>query len=159
MARDLGRAGATGPAVCDTADMKAWSTGLSILAAAAAFGFIVFRFADRGWPAHQIVGLAIAIPAFCLWVLARVQLRKSFAVTAQARQLVTHGLYSRLQNPVYVFGALLIVGLIVLSGQIRFLLLFVILIPLQWVRIRNERRVLEEKFGEAYRDYRRRTWF
>jgi len=139
--------------------MKAWSTGLSILAAAAAFGFIVFRFADRGWPAHQIVGLAIAIPAFCLWVLARVQLRKSFAVTAQARQLVTHGLYSRLQNPVYVFGALLIVGLIVLSGQIRFLLLFVILIPLQWVRIRNERRVLEEKFGEAYRDYRRRTWF
>jgi len=159
MARDLGRAGATGPAVCDTADMKAWSTGLSILAAAVAFGFIVFRFADRGWPAHQIVGLAIAIPAFCLWVLARVQLRKSFAVTAQARQLVTHGLYSRLQNPVYVFGALLIVGLIVLSGQIRFLLLFVILIPLQWVRIRNERRVLEEKFGEAYRDYRRRTWF
>jgi len=139
--------------------MKAWSTGLSILAAAAAFGFIVFRFADRGWPAHQIVGLAIAIPAFCLWVLARVQLGKSFAVTAQARQLVTHGLYSRLQNPVYVFGALLIVGLIVLSGQIRFLLLFVILIPLQWVRIRNERRVLEEKFGEAYRDYRRRTWF
>lgn len=159
MARDLGRAGATGPAVCDTADMKAWSTGLSILAAAVAFGFIVFRFADRAWPAHQIVGLAIAIPAFCLWVLARVQLRKSFAVTAQARQLVTHGLYSRLQNPVYVFGALLIVGLIVLSGQIRFLLLFVILIPLQWVRIRNERRVLEEKFGEAYRDYRRRTWF
>ena len=139
--------------------MKAWSTGLSILAAAVAFGFIVFRFADRGWPAHQIVGLAIAIPAFCLWVLARVQLGKSFAVTAQARQLVTHGLYSRLQNPVYVFGALLIVGLIVLSGQIRFLLLFVILIPLQWVRIRNERRVLEEKFGEAYRDYRRRTWF
>ena len=135
MALDLGRAGATGPAVCDTADMKAWSTGLSILAAAVAFGFIVFRFADRGWPAHQIVGLAIAIPAFC------------------------HGLYSRLQNPVYVFGALLIVGLIVLSGQIRFLLLFVILIPLQWVRIRNERRVLEEKFGEAYRDYRRRTWF
>jgi len=139
--------------------MKAWSTGLSILAAAVAFGFIVFRFADRAWPAHQIVGLAIAIPAFCLWVLARVQLGKSFAVTAQARQLVTHGLYSRLQNPVYVFGALLIVGLIVLSGQIRFLLLFVILIPLQWVRIRNERRVLEEKFGEAYRDYRRRTWF
>jgi protein-S-isoprenylcysteine O-methyltransferase Ste14 len=139
--------------------VKAWSTWLSILAAAVVFGFIVFRFADRSWPAHQIVGLAISIPAFCLWVLARVQLRKSFAVTAQARQLVTHGLYSRVQNPVYVFGALLIVGLIVLSGQTRFLLLFVILIPLQWMRIRNERRVLEEKFGEAYRDYRRRTWF
>lgn len=139
--------------------MKAWSTWLSILAAAVAFGLVAFTFADRSWPARQILGLAIAIPAFCLWVLARVQLRKSFAVTAQAKELVTHGLYSRLQNPVYVFGALLIAGLIVLSGQPRFFLLFLILIPLQWVRIRNERRALEERFGEVYRDYRRRTWF
>lgn len=139
--------------------MKAWSTWLSILAAVVAFGLIAFMFADRSWPAHQILGLAIAIPAFCLWVLARVQLRKSFAVTAQAKELVTHGLYSRLQNPVYVFGALLIAGLIVLSGQPQFFLLFLILIPLQWVRVRNERRALEEKFGEVYRDYRRRTWF
>jgi protein-S-isoprenylcysteine O-methyltransferase Ste14 len=139
--------------------VKAWSTWLSILAAAVAFALIVLMFGDRSWPTHQILGFAIAIPAFCLWVLARVQLRKSFAVTAQAKELVTHGLYSRLQNPVYVFGALLIVGLIVLAGQPRFFLLFVILIPLQWTRIRNERRALEEKFGETYREYRRRTWF
>lgn len=147
------------PAVCNIAGMKAWSTWLSILAAAVAFGLAVLLFADRSWPVHQILGLAIAIPALCLWTLARVQLRKSFAVTAQAKELVTHGLYSRLQNPVYVFGALLIVGLIVLSGQPRFLLVFVILVPVQWVRIRNERRALEERFGEVYRDYRRRTWF
>jgi protein-S-isoprenylcysteine O-methyltransferase Ste14 len=145
--------------VCNTARMKAWSTWLSILVAAVAFGSIAFIVADRRWPAHQILGLIIAIPAFCLWILARMQLRKSFAVTAQAKELVTHGLYSRLQNPVYVFGALMIAGLIVFAGQPRFFLLFVILIPLQWVRIRNERRALQEKFGEVYRDYRRRTWF
>jgi protein-S-isoprenylcysteine O-methyltransferase Ste14 len=34
-----------------------------------------------------------------------------------------------------------------------------LLIPLQVWRARNEARVLEEKFGEEYREYRRRTWF
>jgi protein-S-isoprenylcysteine O-methyltransferase Ste14 len=139
--------------------MKAWSTWLSILAAVAVFAVVVLMYGGRSEPAHQILGLAIAVPAFCLWVLARVQLRKSFAVTAQAKELVTRGLYSRIQNPVYVFGALMIAGLIIFAGQPRFFLLFLILIPLQWVRIRNERRALEEKFGEVYRDYRRRTWF
>jgi protein-S-isoprenylcysteine O-methyltransferase Ste14 len=35
----------------------------------------------------------------------------------------------------------------------------VILIPLQWIRTRKEAQVLEEKFGDAYREYRRHTWF
>lgn len=139
--------------------MKHWATWLSILAALVAFALVVFLYRTVGWTAHQIVGIVIAAPALCLWMLARIQLRSSFAVTAQARQLVTHGLYSKIQNPVYVFGALLIAGLIVFVGQPRFLLLFLILIPVQWVRIRNERRVLEAKFGTAYQDYRRRTWF
>jgi len=141
--------------------MKTWSTWFSILVAVIACGFIGFLYADHGaaWPTHQVIGMAIAIPALCLWVLARVQLRRSFAVAAQAKELVTHGLYSKIQNPVYVFGAILIVGLIVFVGEPRWLLLFVILIPLQWIRIRNERRALEAKFGDTYREYRRRTWF
>ena len=141
--------------------MKTWSTWLSILAAVVAFGFVVFVYGNRGsaLATHQIIGMAIAIPAFCLWVLARVQLRKSFAVTAQAKELVSHGLYSKIQNPVYVFGAVFIAGLIAFIGRPRFFLVFLILIPLQWIRVRNERRALEAKFGEAYREYRRGTWF
>jgi protein-S-isoprenylcysteine O-methyltransferase Ste14 len=109
--------------------------------------------------AYQIIGVAVAIPAFCLWALARVQIRKSFAVSAQAKELVTHGLYSKIQNPVYVFGAVVIAGMIAYLNQPRFFLLFLIVLPVQWVRIRNERHALEAKFGEAYREYRRSTWF
>ena len=138
--------------------MKHWATWLSILAALGAFTLVVF-FYRGAWTAQQIIGIAIAVPALCLWMLARIQLRGSFAVTAQARHLVTHGLYSKIQNPVYVFGALLIAGLIVFAGQPRFFLLFVLLIPVQWVRIRNERRALEAKFGATYQEYRRSTWF
>jgi protein-S-isoprenylcysteine O-methyltransferase Ste14 len=33
------------------------------------------------------------------------------------------------------------------------------LIPLQRFRVRKEEQVLEAKFGNAYRDYKRKTWF
>jgi protein-S-isoprenylcysteine O-methyltransferase Ste14 len=139
--------------------MKAWPTWLSILVAAVAFVALCYANRSAAWTAHQIIGMAIAVPAFGLWLLARVQLRKSFAVRARAKELVTQGLYSKIQNPVYVFAAILIAGLIIYAGQPRFFLFFLLLIPIQWIRIRNERRALEAKFGETYREYRRRTWF
>lgn len=140
--------------------MKTWVTWVSLAIVAFAFGFLLI-FGSRGaeWSAHQIVGLAIAVPAVCLWALARVQLRKSFAVSAQAKELVTRGIYSKIQNPVYVFGGIFIAGLIIYSGQPLFFLVFLILIPMQWARVRSERRVLEAKFGDVYREYRRSTWF
>jgi protein-S-isoprenylcysteine O-methyltransferase Ste14 len=39
------------------------------------------------------------------------------------------------------------------------LLLFVILIPIQVARARAEEKVLEEKFGAEYADYKRSTLF
>lgn len=140
--------------------MKTWVTWLSLVVVAVALGFFLFSANRAGeWSAHQIAGLAIAIPSFALWALARVQLRKSFAVTAQVKELVTQGIYSKIQNPVYVFGGIFLAGLIVYSGRPLFFLVFLILIPMQWMRVREERRVLEAKFGDAYREYRRRTWF
>lgn len=140
--------------------MKTWVTWVSLIVVAGALGFLLF-FANRGgeWRTHQVAGLAIAAPAFLLWAVARVQLRKSFAVSAQAKELVTHGIYSKIQNPVYVFGGIFIAGLIIYSGQPLFFLVFLILIPMQWARVRSERRVLEAKFGDVYREYRRSTWF
>ncbi|MGB6483201.1 MAG: isoprenylcysteine carboxylmethyltransferase family protein [Candidatus Acidiferrales bacterium] len=138
--------------------MKAWQTWIWILVVAVAWGLVVYQ--DHGaWSVHRTVGMAIAVPAFCLWALARLQLGRSFAISAQAKELVTHGLYSKIQNPVYVFSAIFFAGLIVFFGQPAFVLFFLVLIPLQAIRIREERRVLEAKFGDAYREYRKRTWF
>jgi protein-S-isoprenylcysteine O-methyltransferase Ste14 len=139
--------------------MKNWKTWILILLIAAVLGYEGFKLHGPAWTAYQIVGAAIALPAFCLWALARLQLGKSFSVTAQAKELVTRGLYSKIQNPVYVFGGLFIAGIILYLGRPKWLLVFLVLIPVQWVRIRNERRALEAKFGDAYREYRRRTWF
>jgi protein-S-isoprenylcysteine O-methyltransferase Ste14 len=43
--------------------------------------------------------------------------------------------------------------------RLEFLLALLVIIPVQILRARRESRVLEEKFGEEYREYRRRTWF
>jgi protein-S-isoprenylcysteine O-methyltransferase Ste14 len=111
------------------------------------------------WTPMRIAGAIIAIPAFILWFIARVQLGKSFSITPQAKELVTHGLYSKIRNPVYFFGLLFIAGLFLYIGRPWLLLLFVLLIPLQLFRIKKEEKVLQEKFGETYLEYKKSTWF
>ena len=96
----------------------------------------------------RIVGLSIAIPSFVLFILARIQLGRSFSVEAKATSLVTTGLYSHIRNPIYFFGALMIAGIIVWTTKPVLFLVFVVLIPLQIYRSREEERVLTEEFGE-----------
>lgn len=107
----------------------------------------------------RALGLAVAILAFVLWATARLQLGESFSVQPRARALVTRGIYSRIRNPIYVFGMLWIAGLILTLGRPWWLLILLALLPMQMARARKEALVLEEKFGEDYRAYRRRTWF
>jgi len=91
--------------------------------------------------------------------MARYQLGRSFAVKAEARQLVTHGLYSKIRNPIYVFGTILIAGFVILIRRPMGWLFLLIVIVLQMIRAHREARVLEAAFGDSYRDYRRKTWF
>jgi protein-S-isoprenylcysteine O-methyltransferase Ste14 len=121
--------------------------------------FLIRQFPPAAWGTMQIVGACVLALGFILWTVARFQLGSSFAVTAQARHLVTHGIYSRIRNPIYVFGSCVIAGVILVAGRPIFLLIFAAVIPLQIWRGRKEASVLEEKFGEEYRQYRAGTWF
>ncbi len=115
--------------------------------------------AHQPWTAWRIAGIAIAAPAFLLFVAARVELGRAFSVQAKATTLVTTGVYSRIRNPIYVFGSVFILGMFIWMGRPWLLLIFAVLIPLQVVRSRNEERVLTEKFGATYLDYKQKTWF
>ena len=50
------------------------------------------------------VGVTLALVSASLAIVARTQLGNSFSVTPKAKDLVTHGLYSRLQHPMYLFS-------------------------------------------------------
>ena len=118
---------------------------------------IVFR--PGTWGASRWTGLAIALPAAVLLFVARWQLGRSFSVTPQARQLVTHGLYSKIRNPIYVFSGFMVAGILIALERPYALVFLLVLIPLQVLRAQKEAKVLEAKFGEAYREYRTKTWF
>jgi len=121
---------------------------------------IVFlSFLGLPWTALRIVGLAIAVPCFLLLVLARIQLGKAFSVQAKATILVTTGLYSRIRNPIYVFGSLMIFGFMLWINQPWLLLFLAIVLPMQFLRSRKEAQVLEKKFGAEYLEYKSKTWF
>ncbi len=123
----------------------------------ALFFALVWRH-EGPWKTHQLAGLAIMLPSFFLWGLARWQLGESFSIAAKAKALVTRGLYSRIRNPVYVFGSLVIAGIFVYFGNPLLFLFFLVLIPMQVLRARKESQVLEAAFGDEYRTYKRRTW-
>ncbi|MGZ7066528.1 MAG: methyltransferase family protein [Candidatus Aminicenantales bacterium] len=106
-----------------------------------------------------IVGLAIFIPSLILWATAQAQLGRSFSVRARARELVTGGIYSKIRHPIYIFGLLLLLSFIVCLRKPIWLILWGMLVVMQVARARKEERVLEAKFGDTYRDYKKKTWF
>jgi protein-S-isoprenylcysteine O-methyltransferase Ste14 len=111
------------------------------------------------WNAQRYLGTALAIIGVVGIASARYNLGKSFSIRPEAHKLVTTGIYSRIRNPIYVFGAVMLAGVIlVLQRPQWWIALFVIVIA-QTVRARREARVLEAAFGDAYREYRRKTWF
>ena len=105
------------------------------------------------------VGLLLTALTFPLWVAARIQLGSAFSFGAEARQLVTHGLYARFRHPIYLFGTLAYFGAFLALQIWPVLAVWLALTPIEWVRLRREERALRERFGEAYDRYCASTWF
>jgi protein-S-isoprenylcysteine O-methyltransferase Ste14 len=127
------------------------------VAAFLALACLALYFSPRRVP--WFVGLAVAFVSFPLWILSRLQLGSSFSIRPEARQLVTNGLYSKIRNPIYVFGTAASFGVMLALQIWPILVLWLALTPIQVARIRREERVLRAAFGEQYEHYRSRTWF
>jgi len=111
------------------------------------------------WDWQRSLGTALLVAGVVGIAVARYQLGRSFAIKAEAHQLVTHGVYSKIRNPIYVFGTVLITGFVLLIHRPVLWLLVPAVIILQTLRAHREARVLEAAFGDAYREYRRKTRF
>lgn len=122
-------------------------------------GVLAWWATESPWTSLRTASLIVGIPGFIGLVLARIELGRSFSVRAQATALVTTGIYSRIRNPIYVFGSMFMAGIMLFFGKPWLLLLFVVLAPMQIRRAREEARVLHAAFGEEYERYRAQTWF
>jgi protein-S-isoprenylcysteine O-methyltransferase Ste14 len=131
-------------------------TVFSMIGPPAILSYILTHYQTGAW---TYVGLAIFFPSLILSIIAHVELGRCFTVTAQAQELVTSGIYSKIRHPIYVFGFLLLLSLVICVREPRWLIVLALLVPMQLRRVRNEERALEAKFGDAYRAYKRKTWF
>jgi len=132
-------------------------TALQILAA----GFLAWALVKlpAPWNAQRYIGTALVVAGISGIAAARYHLGKSFSIKAEAHVLVTTGPYAKIRNPIYVFGIVMITGLILILQRPVLWIFFVIVVVGQTLRARREARVLEAAFGDEYREYRRRTWF
>lgn len=121
--------------------------------------FVLFKKSHNPYGTAHWVGLGLCLIGLAGVIASRYTLGRSFSIRAKATALVTSGIYSRIRNPIYVSGMIFITGAGVMTWEPLFLAIVAVMIPMQIWRARREARVLEEKFGEEYREYRRRTWF
>jgi protein-S-isoprenylcysteine O-methyltransferase Ste14 len=105
------------------------------------------------------MALCLSLVCAVLWFVARWQLGDAFSVTAQARHLMTGGLYSKIRHPIYVFGTSAFLFVVLALQGWGALVIWAIVILIQVGRVRREDRVLAETFGAEYTAYRSKTWF
>jgi protein-S-isoprenylcysteine O-methyltransferase Ste14 len=128
------------------------------IVAVSALLFFLFTL-PKPWDLQREAGTALVVIGVIGVAVARYQLGRSFAIRAEAHQLVTQGIYSKIRNPIYVSGTILISGFVLIVHKPIGWLLVLAIIVMQTVRAHREARVLEAAFGDAYREYRRKTWF
>jgi protein-S-isoprenylcysteine O-methyltransferase Ste14 len=105
------------------------------------------------------IGILVGLPSFALIIVGRRHLGKSFSIMPEAKGLITTGLYSKIQHPLYFFLDMFLAALIVALGLPILLLAWGVLVVVHLLQCRREERVLANAFGDEYEAYRRGTWF
>ncbi len=92
--------------------MKLRGADLEIVATAG-FGIYLAYIGRNGpWTPQHVGGAVLIAAGFTGWLIARLQIREFFTPRAEARGLVTTGIYSKIRNPIYFFGLVFFAGII-----------------------------------------------
>lgn len=109
------------------------------------------------WPVGAaLIAIGFAIVIGCAITFGRRE--TTIRPFEQSSTLITAGIYARTRNPIYLAMVIALLGVwLVLDGVLG---LAVIPVFMWWITrrfIRVEERMLEETFGQAYRDYKKRV--
>ncbi len=105
-------------------------------------------------------GFALSLIALPLIVWMFRSLGSNITDTVQTRQnaqLVVRGPYKHIRHPLYSFGMLFFIGLMLMAANALIIFFGAVALTMLLVRTPTEEKMLVEKFGDAYRAYMTRT--
>jgi protein-S-isoprenylcysteine O-methyltransferase Ste14 len=126
-----------------------YSTHMVIMPAAAIYSIFLPLKIGTAW-------LYVGLPIFALAIVMTVMITISFA-TSPADKPVTRGFYRISRNPIYLSAALMYLGIGIACASWVLLLCAVLWIVFFSIAIPTEERSLIAQYGDAYRDYMKRT--
>jgi protein-S-isoprenylcysteine O-methyltransferase Ste14 len=119
-------------------------------------GIFIFYYWNR---VHNYIGMVFTVVGLIIWWTGKLTLGDAWAIKAKAKKLVTKGIYSKIRNPIYLGLLLTMVGWAIYIPCPFWAVASLISIPIFIIRPKNEEKVLAEKFGKKYKDYKKKTWF
>jgi protein-S-isoprenylcysteine O-methyltransferase Ste14 len=108
--------------------------------------------------ARIAMSILVCLPSCALMIVSRRQLGESFTVAPKAKALVTTGVYSRIQHPMYLFLDIFVLSIIVAIDIRPLIFVWAGLVIIQVIQAKREEKVLSKAFGEEYEAYKARTW-
>ena len=103
-------------------------------------------------------GLILCSIPLMVWVHRTLGNHYSYALETKTEQkLITSGPYGRVRHPLYSAHNLFNLGMIFLTAYIPLIVFAIFGVPLTYVRMKDEERMMIEQFGSEYEEYMERT--
>jgi len=102
--------------------------------------------------------LIICSIPFMAWVHRTLGKHYSYALETKTEQkLINSGPYSKIRHPLYSAHNLFNLGIIFLTAYLPLIVFAIIGLPFTYARMKYEEKMMVEKFGSEYEDYKKRT--
>lgn len=112
------------------------------------------------WLPLRLLGTGMVAAGSALNLLAHIRLGDNWRLGVGQDvdgQLITTGVYARSRHPIYLFFNLYLAGTLLVEGRPLLLPFWLVVGVLLHFEALREERLLEARFGEAWREYRRRV--
>ena len=110
--------------------------------------------------AVAVIGLALVVGGLLFAVWARIALGANWSGTVTIKtghNLIRRGPYRWIRHPIYTGLLLSLVGTILLQGEVRAMLGFVLVLLALYRKAKREERFLSEEFGEGFAEHSKHT--
>ena len=111
-----------------------------------------------GW--LRWLGFFLGLLSLALWIWAQAALGIQWSPQLQLREehhLVTSGPYAYIRHPIYTAMFGYGIGLALVTANWVFIVLAALIFPFLFARVPREEQMMVNRFGDAYREYARRT--